>query len=328
MPGKSFTPTHLIALAVVGRTGSLTAASAALGKTQPAVSAQLRQLGSAAGTPLLVRNRYGVTLTPAGESLLSYGEACVRALEGARQTIARLHGVEEGTLRVLASPSVAVYLLPATLAAFRARYPGIELRIVRQSAEGAIRALEAGAGDIALVRGSPAISAGRASNFVLHTVLEDETVLAVPPGHPLARRRTVEASQLQGLEIIAREPGSATRALIEQRAADAGITFKVQFETVGVEALKEAVLQGFGAGFISKLAIKRELVAGFLSAIRVKTFELARPVTMAFPGRGLAAPAVSRFVEIIESVHGQAAKAASRRHRAGRAQKTIPTVSD
>jgi DNA-binding transcriptional LysR family regulator len=222
-------------------------------------------------------------------------------LEGARQTIARLQGVEEGTLRVLASPSVAVYLLPATLAAFHARYPRVELRIMRHSAEAAIRALEAGAGDIALVRGSPPISAGRASNFVVRTVLEDETVLAVPPGHPLARRRALEPRQLQGLEIVAREPGSATRALIEQKAADAGIAFHVKFEATGVEALKEAVLQGFGAGFISKLAIERELAAGFLSAIRIKSFDLARPVTMAFPSRGLAAPAVSRFVEIVDA---------------------------
>src|ERR1043165_2880172 len=95
MAEKAFTPNHLIALAVVGRTGSLTAASTALGKTQPAVSAQLKQLSDAAGAPLLTRHRYGVTLTPAGESLLSYAEACLRALEGAEQAIARLRGVEE-----------------------------------------------------------------------------------------------------------------------------------------------------------------------------------------------------------------------------------------
>ena len=312
MAARTFTPNHLIALAVVGRTGSLTAASAVLGKTQPAVSAHLKQLSDAAGAPLLSRHRYGVTVTPTGESLLSYAEACLRALEGAQQTVARLRGLEEGRLRVLASPSVAVYLLPATLAAFHARYPRIELEIMRHRAEDAVRALEGGVGDIALVRGAPALSAARASNFVVDTVLHDETVLAVPCGHPLARHRTLQPKQLDGLEIVSREQGSATRALIARRAADAGITFKVKFQTVGVEALKEAVLQGFGAGFISRLAIRRELAAGLLRAIPIKSFDMEQPVTMAFPVRGLSVPAVPPFVEIVKAVHGKPRRPTSR----------------
>src|SRR3954470_17130883 len=261
----AFTPNHLIALAAVGRSGSLTAASAALGKTQPAVSAHLKQLTDAVGMPLLARHRYGVTLTPAGESLLSYAEACFRAMEGAEQAIARLQGFEEGTLRILASPSVAVYVLPAALAAFRTRYPRIELRVMRHRADEAIRALESGGGDIALVRGSPAFAAGRAAHFTVNALIDDDTVLAVPRDHALARRRKLESGQLTGLDIVAREPGSATRALIERTAAAAGIVFNIKSEGSGVESLKEAVLQGFGAGFISRLAIRRELSSGLLA---------------------------------------------------------------
>jgi DNA-binding transcriptional LysR family regulator len=300
---QPFTPNHLIALAAVGRTGSLTAASAALGKTQPAVSAHLKQLADAVGMPLVTRHRYGVTLTPAGESLLSYAEACLRAMEGAQQTIARLQGFEEGTLRVLASPSVAVYVLPAALAAFRMRHPQIELAVTRHRADDAIRALESGAGDVALVRGVPSFAAGRAANFTVRALVEDETVLAVKPDHPLARARTLAPRALDRLGIVAREPGSATRALIERRAAEAGIAFDVKFEAAGVEALKEAVLQGFGAGFISRLVIRREIAAGLLVGILVPDFELSRPVTLVYPAQGLSVPAVPRFVETLETAY-------------------------
>lgn len=299
---KEFTASHLIALASVARHGSLTAASAALGKTQPAVSAQLKQLNSAVGAPMLSRHRHGVTLTAAGASLLPYAQACVRALEGAGQEIAKLRGLEEGVLRVLASTSVAVYMLPPVLAAFHAKFPKIELRMTRHNAEDAMRALERGAGDIAVVRESAQISSDVGSDFVVRTLFDDETVLAVPPDHRLANRGTLKLTQLDGLEIVAREAGSATRALMEQLAEQAGISFKIKFQTVGVEALKEAVLQGFGAGFISRLAVQREVQSGVLSIARIKAPEVRRRITIAFPAAGLCVPSLPPFVEILQSV--------------------------
>ncbi|MPZ47505.1 MAG: LysR family transcriptional regulator [Betaproteobacteria bacterium] len=233
---KIVTPHHLIALASVASTGSLTAASAALGKTQPAVSAQLRQLSEAVGTPLMLRHRYGVRLSPAAETLLPYAQACVRALEGAEQAISRLRGLEEGKLRVLASTSVAVYMLPPVLAAFHARFPGIELQMTRHNANDAMSALERGEGDIAVVRGPASPVGALSSNFVIRILVKDETMLVVPPRHRLARRRKVRPEQLDGIEIVSREPGSATHALVERMAVRTKINFRLnnhQLKLVG-----------------------------------------------------------------------------------------------
>ncbi len=293
------TANHLIALASVASSGSLTAASSTLGKTQPAVSAQLKQLGAAVGAPLLVRHRYGVRLAPAAATLLPYAQACVRALEGAQQAVERLRGLEEGKLRVLASTSVAVYLLPPVLADFHRQYPGVELQMTRHNADDAIGALERGEGDIAVVRG-PARAPSPAANFVIDTLVSDETVLVVPRAHPLARRRQVRPKDLDGVEIVDREQGSASRALVERMAARAKIGFRVKFQTVGVEALKEAVLQGFGAGFLSRLAVQREVDAGTLAAIRIDAPELVQRVTIAYPALGQCPPTVQKFVEILQ----------------------------
>jgi DNA-binding transcriptional LysR family regulator len=297
------THNQLAALAWVARTGSLTAAGNALGRTQPALSAQLKMLADSAGAPVISRHRHGVTLTSTGHELLAYAESCMRALEGAQQTVTRMRGLETGKLNVLASTSVAVYMLPAALAEFHARYPAVEIRVTRHNAEEAMRALERGLGDVALVRGSPAaITAGFAPNFVVQNLLEDETVLAVTPGHPLARRREVSPADLDGLSLVGREATSATQALVQRAAAKAGIRFKMVFQTVGVEALKEAVLQGFGAGFLSRLAIRREVEAGLLKAIRIRAPELKQHITIAYPEPGQCPPAVPIFVGIIREL--------------------------
>jgi DNA-binding transcriptional LysR family regulator len=298
------THNQLAALAWVARTGSLTAAGNALGRTQPALSAQLKMLANAAGAPVISRHRHGVTLTSTGNELLAYAESCMRAFEGAQQAVTRMRGLEAGKLNVLASTSVAVYMLPSALAEFHARYPAVEIRVMRHNAEEAMRALERGLGDVALVRGSPAtITEGFAPNFVVQKLLEDETVLAVTPGHPLARREEVSPSDLDGLSIVGREETSATQTLVQRAAASAGIRLKMVFQTVGVEALKEAVLQGFGAGFISRLAIRREVEAGSLKAIRIRAPELKQHITIAYPELGQCPPAVPIFVDIIRDLH-------------------------
>jgi DNA-binding transcriptional LysR family regulator len=299
---RAVTAHHLVALASVAAAGSFTSASSALGKTQPAVSAHLKRLADLVGAPLVLRHRYGVRLTPAAETLLPYAHACVRALEGAQQTVERLRGLEEGRLSVLASTSVAVYMLPPVLAAFHARYPGIRLHMTRHNAADAMSALAHGIGDIAVVRGPATMSPALAPNFLIQALGKDETVLVVPRGHPLAARRRMQPAQLDGIEIVSREAGSASGALVERMAARADIRLKVKFQTVGVEALKEAVLQGFGAGFLSRLAVQREVEAGTLVAIHIDAPELVQHITVAYPAIGQCPPTVQKFVAILQSL--------------------------
>lgn len=314
--GGEITANHLIVLACIARCGSLTAATRLLGKTQPAISAQLKQLTQAVGEPVMHRHRYGVRLTAAGASLLPYAQACVRAIEGAGQAAQRLSGLVEGRLVVLASTSVAVYMLPAALAAFHARFPGIDLITERHNGNSAMRKLEAGEGDLAIVRDSGAATSNFTANLVTRILMDDETLLVVTPAHALARRTRLQPRDLHGLEIVDREATSATRALIEALARRAGITFKVKFRTVGVEALKEAVLQGFGAGFSSRLAVQREIQAGVLVGIPIAAPELNGHVTLAYPAAGQCSPAVPRFIEALETAHS-ATRGASQKTRAG-----------
>lgn len=296
------TPLQLIALASVASSGSLTAAGGALGRTQPAVSAHLKQLSRNIGAPLLVRHRHGVRLAPAAAVLLPYAQACARALDGAQQAMERLRGLEIGTLRVLASTSVAVYMLPPVLAAFHASYPGIALQITRCNADDAFRSLENGDGDIAVVRGESPMRGALAANFVIDALMRDETILAVPAGHPLAHLKNVRVKDLDGIDIIEREPGSATRSLVERIAAKANIRLNVKFQTVGVEALKEAVLQGFGAGFLSRLAVQREVDSGTLAAISVNARQFSQTITLIYPVAGQCPPTVQPLVRLMREL--------------------------
>lgn len=272
-------PEQLLTFAAVARSGSLTAAARERHLSQPSVSSQLKLLASSVGEPLLVRHRLGMRLTPAGEALLPHAQALGRALEGARLFAAELQGLQRGTLRVVASNTLAAHVLPRALAAFHARHPAVTLNIQTANTHGAVRALLAGETDLALIEGpaQPPAEGIRAS-----VIGHDTLRLILPPGHPLNRPQ-LNAADLQGLPVIWRESGSGTREVAEGVLRQAGITVRPVLELAGTEAIKEAVISGLGAAFVSELSVRRERAAGQLASPALTLPGLNRDLTALTP---------------------------------------------
>lgn len=289
-------PEHLVTFARVAQEGSVTRAAEALNRSQPAVSLQLRRLTEAVGEPLYQRHRRGVTLTRAGEALLPHARAVARALLGAERALSEIRSLERGELWLSASMTVAVYLLPELLAGFRARYPGIELHLLTRNSQEVLRLLSAGEAELAFIEGPPVDLPAGVQQRVFY---EDEVVLAVRPDHPLARRGAARPRDLAGLQVVTREPGSGTREVAERALAALDLHLEIALEATGIEAVKEAVLQGLGPGFISRLALRREEGAGLLTALPVEGLDLRRPMKLLHPPRELCSGPARAFLEFI-----------------------------
>lgn len=280
----------------VAEIGSLSGAAASLSLTQPAVSNQMNGLARAVGEPLFRRHRLGVTPTPAGKELLPHARAVVRALEGAAVAVAGLRGLEVGAVRVAASTTIASYLLPAVLAEYRRAYPGLKAeQFVGNTAE-VVDRLESGGADVALIEGP----VDRAPPGVeLRVFRRDEIVLVTLPDHPLAGEE-LRPEQLEGSEVVWREEGSGTREVAE-RALE-GVRFENALELVGSEAVKQAVAEGLGVAFLSRLVVEREVRAGFLAATGVCAPGLSRPFTLLQPPHGLLSRAARAFLDALDTV--------------------------
>jgi DNA-binding transcriptional LysR family regulator len=290
---------HLLTLATVARTGSLSRAARLLGKTQPAISTQIKLLGDYVGEAVVTRHRHGVRLTPGGEALLPAAQEVARAVDNAEQIVKRLQGNEISPLRIASATSIAVYLLPQALARYRERYPKTDVRLDRTSAPEAIRSLEQNDSDLALIRGPLDHMPKGAACLEL---AGDETVLTVRPDHALANRKQIRLKDVDGLEIVSQGADSATQAMVERLAAAAGIAFRLKFVAPGVDAVKEAVFQGFGAGFLSQLAIAREVADGRLKAIRIADADLRRPVILLHTQSALLSPRLKGFLDVLDEV--------------------------
>jgi DNA-binding transcriptional LysR family regulator len=203
----AFTDASLTALRVfreVVERGTLTAAAAALGYTQSAVSRQIAALERAAGATLLERRHDGVRLTPAGRIVVRRAATVIDQVDATARELAGLPD-EHGTVRLGWFTSAGAGLLPQALATLRRTHPAITVISREGSTPALVRALRAGTLDLALLASTPPFRPPDAETppLELQTLTERSLLLAVPATHPLARGAFVDIADLHGQRWIA-----------------------------------------------------------------------------------------------------------------------------
>lgn len=247
-------PEQLLTFATVVREGGVGAAAQRLHLTQPAVSNQLKRLQETLGEALYRRAGRGIALTGAGQRLYAEAQRLADSLDAAQVLADSLASGESGLVRITASQTLGAYLLPPVVAAFRELAPGIEIELASyNSSEVAARLQDC---DIALIEGP--LDAKLPDDRRLETFARDEIVAVLRGDHPLARHNSLGMELLATQPLIWRERGSGTRAQVEQAFREAGIEPRFGIALAGVAAVKEAVRQGLGIGFASRLALRHE----------------------------------------------------------------------
>ena len=256
----------------VARAKNFTRAAETLHVSQSTLSQHVLELEGELGVRLFDRLGRAVTLTEAGRLLQDHATRIATTVASARRTIDELKGLARGSLVIGASTTPGIYVLPGVVAAFRRRYPGIEvsLRIGNSRViEERIRADEV---DLGVVGGH---ILGAKERCVAAGLL-DELLLIVPPRHPWAKRREIAPRELDQTPLLMREQGSATRLVTERTLRQAGVKFTTAMELDHIEAIKQAVMAGLGAAFVSMYAVRGELATRRLCGLRLKGLRVRR----------------------------------------------------
>ncbi|WP_211246428.1 LysR family transcriptional regulator [Amycolatopsis taiwanensis] len=198
----------------VAERGTLTAAAAALGYTQSAVSRQIAALERSARTPLLERRRDGVRLTSAGRIVLRRAVTITAEVDATARELTGLPA-ETGAVRLGAYASAGAVLVPRVLAAFRRTHPGIKVTTREAGTPVLVRALRAGNLDLALLAAEPPFRPPDTETPPLHLEIlaERSLCVAVPATHPLAGRDFIEFADLSGQRWIGSRPAGDDRSM-------------------------------------------------------------------------------------------------------------------
>lgn len=263
--------------------------------SQSAVSQQIAALEKELGGALFERIGRRVYLTAAGRALAEEATRVFASVSRAREAVAALTAGDAGRLRVGASTTPGIYLLPEVLGRFRVDLPRTELSFRMGNSEEIERALVANELDLGVLGVRP-------SHDELFEVElgQDEIVLVLAP-RLAGKVRRIAPSDLGRWPLISREPGSATRKVVETALAEAGTHLVPAFELPSPEAVIRAAEAGLGLAFVSARAAEEPIRLRRLVRVKLSGLTLVRPIFAAHHRDKRVTPAMRELIELLRA---------------------------
>lgn len=290
---------QLHAFAALARRGSFTLAAKDLFLTQSAVSHAIKALEDDVGCRLLDRVGRRVLLTQAGEQFLRHTEKILHEMEAARAGLEHLTQWGQSRLRVGASTTACQHILPTVLREFRQSYPKCVIRIEPGDHGQQLDHLRAGGIDLALVLEPPAQSL---AEFTFVPLFQDELRFIVAPLHAWAKAGRAPRESIEAETLVLYNKSSQTFRLVNEYFREEKIALSNVIELGSMEAIKELVKIGIGAGILAPWIARTELESGLLVSLPLGPRKLKRRWGVAhLKGRRLAL-AEETFVGLCLSV--------------------------
>ena len=241
-------------LKLLAEHGSFSRAAEAASVSQPALSAGIQELEKVLGAPVVERTRGAIQLTAVGAEAVSRAEDVLARTEDLVETARNAGRPLSGRLRLGVIPTVAPFLLPATLPGLKAGYPQLRLFIREDLTGRLIAGLKAGQLDCAV------IALPYAASGIDHARIGDDEILAAAPvGHPLASGGDIQPGALKGEDLILLEDGHCLR---DQALAAVDIDAprgEDVFAATSLHTLVQMVSSGLGVSFLPAMAVRAGL---------------------------------------------------------------------
>jgi DNA-binding transcriptional LysR family regulator len=286
---------------------SFSKAAEAVYLTQPTVSGHIKVLEEFVGVKLLDRLGREVLPTKAGELLYGYAKQILALRNQAIQALEEYKGSLKGHLVIGGSNIPGEYVLPALLASFKARHPEISITLKIADSREIVRGVLEGNYELGAVGAK--FDDGQ---LVYLKLLEDELVLALPPGHAWASKAVVALTELVGQPMILREVGSGSRKVFEDALHAARLdssALTVVAELGSTEAIRQALKSGAGVSVISLRAIQDDLDRGTLRTVPLEGIKLSRDFYLVYHKNRSRSPLCEAFASfLLESISSKPAE--------------------
>lgn len=263
---------HLQTFVAVVETQSFTAAANTLSITQSAVSHHMATLQRDFRIALFQPSGRRMLPTESGKKLYAYVRQILDLLNEAHQVIGGIETTITGKLQTAACSVAAETVIPKQLVRFRQRCPQVKVALTVCDSLHAIRAVESGAADLAVVANLP-----QNHELTAMPIAYEELQLVVAPQHRLELLTSVTVAQLKRETLIGRAPGSGTRSCIKGALRAAGMPIadlSFVIEMSSDSAIRAAVEQGLGISFLPGDVIRDALTVRHLVSVPVADLQL------------------------------------------------------
>jgi LysR family hydrogen peroxide-inducible transcriptional activator len=237
----------------VARTGNFSRAAEQCHVAQPSLSQQIHKLEDELGERLFDRMKREAKLTAQGEVFLRRAVRILEEVDAARREASDAQKLLRGTLTVGVLPTIAPYLLPAVLAEFMAKFPGVEIVVQEETTARLLKLAHSYEIDLALV--SRPIADDR---LEVRDLFTEELLLALPPRHPLTRKRAVTLGDLQRERLIVMKEGHCLSDQVLGFCERRDLKPNISFRSAQLETIQALVCSGLGLSLIPAMAANSE----------------------------------------------------------------------
>ena len=257
--------------------------------SQSGVSAQIRQLERDLGATLIDRSGRAATVTTAGAAALEHARAALACVDAVRKAVDEVTGLIRGRLTVGMINGCTITPLFEALAAFHRIHPGIEINLYEDNSDRLIEGVRTGATDLALIGASGAPPTG----LEALPIIRERLVAAVPPEHPLARRRRVTLADISAFPIVCLPQGTGIRAVFDQACEIAGQQPDIALRASAPATVADLAIRGLGIAILTEsMAANHE---GRLTALDIDDVET--PAVLALIWARTPNPALRELVQ-------------------------------
>ena len=262
-------------------------------RTQPAISAQVRQLEQELGTTLFDRLGTRISLTPAGRIFSEYAEQILDLRRRAQDTINELEKIPRGELVIAANEATCIYVLPEVFANYKRLFPNVQLHVDRSYGARVVDAVVDNQADFGIAQ--LPIQEKKLQVVKIHS---DEIKILVPPNHELARKCQVAAQDLLPFQLLLPKSG-ATRARLNSWLEVVEDEIRVSMELDSTEMIKRFVMANLGVSFLAASTCAEEVAAGRLAAVSLGPEPMVRRLGLIYRKDKALSKAALGFIQVI-----------------------------
>ena len=249
---------HFVALA---EEQSFTRAAARVSIAQSGLSVSVKTLEEEVGTPLFVRGRGGVQLTPAGEAMLPDARRALAAVDAARRRVDETRGLLRGRLQVGIAHPPDSGKLARVVNGFHRQFPAVRIHVAQAANLDLMDRLADGSLDLVACGEPLELPHGVRTVPLARSPL----TVAVAVDHPLAQEQSVKLAELAGQPFVELHPRWAVRQYADRAFESVGVVREVAAELTDVGLLLNMVAGGLGAAIVPRLVQRMNIPVAVLA---------------------------------------------------------------
>jgi len=262
-------------------------------RTQPAISAQVRQLEQELNTTLFERLGTRISLTTAGRIFGEYAEQILDLRRRAQDSINELERVPRGELVIAANEATCIYVLPQVFSQYTREFPNVQLSVDRSYGARVVQAVLDNLADFGITQ--LPIQEKKLQVVKIHS---DEIKLLTRAGDPLASRAAVSCRELIGKPLLLPKSGT-TRTRLNAWLEPVENELHVAMELDSTEMIKRFVMAGLGYSFLAVSHCHEEMERGKLGVVSLGPEPMIRHLALIYRKDKALSKAALGFIRVI-----------------------------